>query len=166
MNIGTFKEHVQIAYNNKNSNAKLSCTMPSMLSKPSGMLNFNISTKFKTVLDHQLVFESWETGKVTRIGKFNNILSVEINRVTLNLRDLTEEDYFQLSTIQDISDFSFEDLMYIKYTFYQMQEDFKDYIIEQERIEIKRIEEFHNSMKELMNSSKDLIFTYHNKGNE
>lgn len=167
MNVGKFKENVLIAYKNKETNAKLTSTLPSMLYSTRGSINFKLSPKLKTILDHELVYEDWQQGKQIFIGVYADKLCVQIKsskeHSIIDLVELTEESYFQLSTVQTVDDFSFEDLMYIKDTFLKMQEDFKEYLLEQQALESQRIQEFQNSIKEIMETSHNFLDEYKGK---
>lgn len=167
MNIGKFKENVLIAYKNKDTNAKLTSTLPSMLYSIRSLINFKLSPKFKTIIDHQLVYEDWQQGRQIFIGVYDGKLSVQIKsskeHTIIDLEELTEESYFQLSTVQTVDDFTFEDLMYIKDTFLKMQEDFKEYLLQQQALEIQRIQEFQKSIKDILETSHDFLNQYKGK---
>lgn len=116
--------------------------------------DFRISGVTETRNNYKLFF-TFGSGHFIFIGH-DNVLYYQYKDMKLNLDELTEEEHFQISTVQDTGDTTFEELLDIKKMYHSLQK------LVPKHCE-RSLEKYNQIMDDISNSCRGIVQSQVNK---
>lgn len=118
----------------------------------SGKLQFRMSNKTETFNNHDICITLKTPDCIVIKKNKDDELTLSIGRDKIILNNLSEEEFFQISTIIDMKDFTYESLIELNTRFIDIQERLRPILRIEEEAWIESMNKMQEMLKETINN--------------